>query len=263
MYKIIPYKPNKTGHLAENYQAKEVRMSFCTEQNGELTQCHEFVKCRDFLGDVITYEYEGRNELIYGFTFNGNNPRIDKSRLSLLLQFKSEGAAKLFQKNMWLLEDYEKANHCHPTAIRGTDDPKVYWLTADKFWQKNIPVLSFFTYLLKCMVYKLPKIMDWKEYIKNTKYGSADYKLATPEADYMNGVTPEKLDFFGKHCYNMFKDINDVSGWDANEYFGKVHNNSGFVTIIRWGNIYKENKLGKAYVSYVNKHAKTDGAVPA
>jgi hypothetical protein len=244
MLKFLPYWDKVNHDLSEIYQSVEIKFSFATvNDNNEVTRCHDWVKCRDFLGDVIMTAYTDKKTNIFGFSYNNKkNPPIDKQNTTLLLKFPNDKTRDFFLGNQFLLDKYNKINHLSPTSYIATEDPLVYLSIGDPFWQKNFVTISVYTFLMKCMGYNVQLTDDWKKQIPSVDFDS-------PESRYIR-ETGGKLDILLENCYNIFVDSTEIHGYEnsnVDEY--QIHNNSGFYTMLRFQ--VSHNTLQQRYYDYV------------
>ena len=249
MLKILPYWDKVNHELAEIFQAVDIKFSFATvNENNEITRCHDWVKCRDFLGDVVITTNTEKKTHIYGFTYDlKKNPAIDKKNTTLLLKFPDEVTKDAYLNNSFLLNKYNKINNLGETSFLPTKDPLIYLVIGDPFWQKNFVTISLYTFLMKCMGYNLQLGEDWKKQIVN-------YTNDTPEKRYIK-ETGTKLDLLLENCYNIFADCTEITGYEEHIRQGtfmemyNIHNNSGFYTMIRWPIAY--NTIHERFKNYV------------
>src|SRR5437868_107874 len=96
--------------LNEIQQQIPIRLAFATVCGDEVTRIHEFVKCRDFLGDVVWATANQKSMDIYGFTIDPSKQIIDKEVTTLLLEINKEDVYKRFQKQLSIITDIEQKN---------------------------------------------------------------------------------------------------------------------------------------------------------
>ena len=65
--------------LTEIYQPTNMQFSFANIIDDKIYQCHQWVKCKDYLHDVIKTSLTGISSNVYGFIFT-----ILSSNVSLL-----------------------------------------------------------------------------------------------------------------------------------------------------------------------------------
>ena len=77
---------NKKRNLSEIYQSFDMKFSFASTEGNELLQCHNWVKCRDFLHDAVRTMLTEQESNIFGFKFaKGLNPNISMDNIKFFL----------------------------------------------------------------------------------------------------------------------------------------------------------------------------------
>lgn len=227
------------SNLAEIQQTLDVKFAHVIRQkNGTYTNVHPFVKCRDFLGDVLHSVQINKSVGIYGFNFNPKKQKIYKNKLMLAIKFPTQESFNNFYNNrdkvyyfilheMGLLSKESLITWCYKSA------EQLVILEAPKFWKDSIAALSFLTFLIKCASYKLDPDKSLLEAIKDVKvekkYWDGQTKLVpTLESDYLH----DNLPIFYKNIKKLTKNLKTVSGQDT-ESINQVHNYSGFYSVCK------------------------------
>lgn len=154
MYKIKKFEDNLP--LTEAYQESGMRFAFLSAPKDGNRMCHQFVKCRDYLHDVVrscvTKKPAG---IIYGFNFDPNtNPSIDLKRIRLLIKDcnkdKAHNIQETLKKAILLLNHYERligikaVSTVFPTNIDNT-----FAISGPKFWLRAPQLTSLYTLLIR------------------------------------------------------------------------------------------------------------------
>jgi hypothetical protein len=215
----------KQNHLAEIGQHNKTEFALCRYDTKKetLIQCHQFVHCRDFMLDAITGAEENRDMEIYGFKYHKNDPRPDSTNASVLVRLEGSDSLKNFETNLPILKGIEEFMGWATTAVDVVDFPDkksvVIWALGDANWSKTALTFSLYTYLLKCLTYKIKDQKNWKEEIK---------KQNTVESRYMD---EKYLDFLFANLNTILPLYKNFSGWEKGVETYKLHNSSGFVSL--------------------------------
>lgn len=148
---------NKSSHyinmsLNEGGQTNLIRFALANE-NFEIL--HPFVKCRDYLGDVVWSEYYDVPISQYGFKWKPCNFNKDRIRFVLMVhdntQFLEQLRNNLNELREWTNDPTIELLEVDPQSPGLTDftDMKYILLLADKKWYTDIIHMSWFTYLIK------------------------------------------------------------------------------------------------------------------
>jgi hypothetical protein len=223
-------------------------MSFARVAEPTVTRIHDWIKCRDFLGDVLVATDTNAKQSIYGFSYDPKKDMpIDKNNLTLLLKFPNTEMLDNFRNNLVIIDTVDADNMQQISKLSPTDDPLIWVLQAGKFWQKNIPLISFYTFLLKCMCVKYDNPNNWQTEMV-VRYSN------TNEARYINDCG-KYLDIFCKNCYTIFVDDTNVHGIKS-KVINRIHNDTGFVSICK-DTTYTPNTHHERLMNYVNGLPKT------
>lgn len=228
MYTLIPYPD--TPYLIEIPQFKTVKFSFVNKKENTLTEIISNVLCRDFLGDVLIAEERKEPFEIYGFKYDPNTTKIDrdKTRLSIHILDKKE-QENLFN-NFSILNMIEESLGQNKTQIFTTDKNNIFFIEGSNWWLQTTIHLSFYTFLIKCLLYKYNNLTFWKEELG---------KIHSSEANYMRSLYPVYDKFIS--FLATLKNTHKVSGWD-NIDLETLHNFSGFLSIVAPGTVWKPNR---------------------
>ena len=145
---------------AEIYQSFNMKFSFANIIDGKIVQCHQWVKCKDFLHDAIRTMLTGNKSSIWSFTFEKNvNPNISMDKIRFLISKKDVTNATEFKfvltRALKLINHFENlAGEDHTTIKKVEEDKKagykhVWLLEGPKFWLSAPYLVSLFTYLLR------------------------------------------------------------------------------------------------------------------
>ena len=227
---IVPFPPD--NNLNEIYQTSKLKFAFVSAPRDGYKQCHQFVKCRDFLQDAIRTTLTGEESKIYGFNFNKvKNPPIDLRRTRLLVQSNTEELKfhNVMLKAEKLLHHYESMLGIALTAI--TKHKNLYMFSSSNFWQFSPVMISLYTLLIRLAEYDL----DFTLNDDSTLNKAYDKLLAVDnnnnEITYLRTIKP----YINKILANKHYIFVTAANYDS-IYFKKVsintfHNNSGIVSL--------------------------------
>lgn len=145
---------------AEIYQSFNMKFAFANEVDGKIVQCHQWVKCRDFLHDAVRTMLTGEKSSIWSFTFEkGKNPDIAMDKIMFLVSKKDVTNAAKFRpvltKALKLINYFENLNGVELSTIKKVEADKkagyahVWLLTGPKFWLTAPYLVSLYTFLLR------------------------------------------------------------------------------------------------------------------
>jgi hypothetical protein len=255
MYKLTPFNKEGQNNLAEIFQAFELKMAFARVAGDSIDRIHHWIKCRDFLGDIIWATDTNTKKSIYGLTYDpAEDLPIEKDSLTLLLKFPNSRMLDIFLKNQSILDTLEKNNEQPSSIFYTTDDKNILLVKASKFWQQNIPMLSFYTFILKVMCVPYKDHSNWVVELPSIN-------KACPETRYIQSMG-KNLDILYKNCYNIFKDDHNIHGYPKNTKIDIVHNFSGFVSTCSGQPLDYVNTHKERYNKYVANMGKTTKRAP-
>jgi len=150
----------KKQQVSEIYQQFGMVFSFVNTIDDGLVQCHQWIKCRDFLHDALRTALTGKQSSIYGFVFTkGKNPDINLDRTMMLISEPNITDARAFRKiltrSLRLVHHYEnmigeslsRITKVSPDTENGY---KHAWLIeGSKFWISAPHLISLYTLLLR------------------------------------------------------------------------------------------------------------------
>ena len=240
--KIIP-NPNvdSSMKLDENEQYISNFYSFVTKLTPETVSiAHPYVKCRDFLNDVLIFSIYIKKDIerIYGFSLEINKNPIDWENPQLLIKYEDEDELNLFIKNLHYLHQFEDFYEISKTSVESTNFKKTILISFSSFWVSNTLSLSFYTYILRCLSYPLEgnfwKFINNYEIIKKDWQGRS-YNEINPEGRLIEDISPNALSFFIQNLPQIAEQNHnyDYLDWHIN-YDNKysIHDQAGFVSFL-------------------------------
>lgn len=235
---IIEY-PNKNS-LSEIYQKSTSIFAFVKKvDDDKYIQCTQYVKCRDFLNDVIRGILQKSPISIYGFKYNPEtDPPIDMENISLLYKDPNKDVEPAVLKAIKIINYYEsvlKENYSSYILV----DKNTAIITGPKIWLRSQVLTSLYTLLFR--VAELDFEVN-NENIQNLKKVYEDFiteqkKEGLPisgDLSYLNRIY-KNLDVFLANYKKVLKlDKNDYDPILLNKSISlhNFHNYTGIVTLL-------------------------------
>ena len=149
-------------NLNEIYQQTGTVFAFASLQKDSLAQCHEWVKCRDFLPDAVRSQITGKKCSIYGFSFDTeNNPNIDLDKIRMLVSkgsLNNAGVPKFRKKiksGLKLLNHFEDIAEVPKTKVVRVDSSSqkkykaAFLFSGPSMWLSSPFLVSMYTFLIR------------------------------------------------------------------------------------------------------------------
>ena len=250
MFKFVPTKyGNKLCEISQNMIT---RFAYVKKQDdGTYTNAHDFVMCRDFLGDALVALKTKTLKAIYGFSFNGKNQTFLTDSFKLIVRYPDAQTLNNTLKNLSRLHELEaKVGRIKKTTITQIDDSDCeYTVLVDgsKFWFKSVFNVSLYTFLVKCLGYKLDPGVDFMEAVSKTKYtytawDGSELTHKTVESDYATAVGHKVLKVLPK-LHTVHKDLTTLHGYPKKVNISTLHDQSGFKSLLTVTNWSTKNKI--------------------
>jgi len=239
--KITWFKGGKS--VAEIYQQVQIQFAFLSSTKDGDRQCHDFIKCRDFLHDAVKAHLNKNNWEIYGFEYkHGINPPISMETMNMLVRRQSKNKEhvsefrKMMDYSLKLIHHYEKMMGVQKSEITDTKDANgnpVSIFVGDPMWVSSPFLVSAYTYLIR-MGYKKLEFKSNDELI-------AGYKelLKIKEVDndliYLKDIW-NKLDVVLRNTKKLFftNEKIDPIFFDKKVNTNQFHNNCGIQSLCRF-----------------------------
>jgi hypothetical protein len=219
---------NKDNTLSQISQKMNTTFSFAHYFPAEekVVRLHEFIRCRDYLGDVLHACKYGKTHKIYGFESSPTRTPIDTTQTILLMKHQDEDSFVNFQKNIAEVvrkfEDQEGL--AATTTINFTEEGTHYSLVlGDVRWQESIPMISLYTLLLRCACYFYKDVNNWFDELK---------EIGGNDTNYMNSISAKLFKFRTKLLSKLTGQ--GLSGWpdEAEQLISRTHNSSGILNVL-------------------------------
>lgn len=213
------------GGLAEIYQDMGVTMALLTRQGPtEFTRITPFVKCRDFIVDVFTYDKAEKKFGIYGMAYDPSKDRVQWDGVYLQLIFPSPAAQQNFEAHLsQTLHPIELANQMTPTEYTPLETKQQAVVIADKKWLLSCLSWSLYTAIVRCMCYGMPDGSKWIEVMSTTYKDKTDGRLVASVDGSVWKAVLENLETLALPEFCGFK--------PSGSNIGTIHHNSGFFSV--------------------------------
>lgn len=155
---IIPFDEHFS--YSQEGQYHDVGFAYAHLEGEKAKQLCGYFVCRDFLGDALFAEEQGKQAKIYGFSWTPSKQKIDRDKTRLLLQFSSLEMKKAMEKNLSILHGVEKDNDFTLTTLTDSDKDSELLVEGDSNWQASVVLISLYSFLLKCLTYDIKKVED-------------------------------------------------------------------------------------------------------
>lgn len=149
----------KKQYLCEIGQVTGIQYAFLSSKADGYKQCHTWVKCRDFLHDALRSRITGKEERIFGFSYDPtNSPLVDLDNMRILVRRQNPSSKKDFSENTWKVIDSALAIlHCVEkhgemdlsNLYRVADNEDVYIFEGDSDWMESTFMISLYTLLIR------------------------------------------------------------------------------------------------------------------
>jgi len=252
--------------LNEIYQQTGIVYAFASLQDKGLTQCHEWVKCRDFLPDAVRSQITGKECTVYGFTFDTkNNPNISLDKIKMLVskgklkETDIPGFRKKIKSGLKLLNHFEDIAEVSKTKVVRVDASgqkkykAVFLFSGPPMWLSSPFLVSMFTFLIRLGDKEL-EFTDNTELKKEFKYivdKQKKGKLNDNDACYLKNSW-DKLKLIIENRSKLFPDKDNVHDvyW-KNYSIGEFHNRAGLNSLTRYCTMDRE--LNVAMKKFINE----------
>jgi len=225
----------ETTALNEIYQPSNMRFSFANVIDNKIYQCHQWVKCRDYLHDVIRTALTGKGSTIYGFTFTKDDIMPDLNNVRLLIAQPELPTSKWFELRRTLTNSLKYIHHFEKIInegyskiekVKGINPHKHIWMiTGPKFWISTPYFLSLYTFFIRLGTKSLNKKLKTKDIFEGVT------NTYSHDDDYLKKIK--------KYISKIIKYRNDIEEYKdgfANSYYIELpipsfHNYMGIVSL--------------------------------
>lgn len=235
MLKVV-HPTREMKYLNEIGQSLNVKFSFAKVNGDNVERLHEWVKCRDFLGDVVYAMSAKVVTDIYNFVVNPAVFTTDQETTTMLMLFPTKVARDAFLANYeHIVHAVEKKNKIALTKVTLTNEDLVVCVQGHKFWQRAVWLISLYSYLLKCSCYPYKNVVEWRKEVVEKGVTESGYMM-TVQKNWE--VFEDKLKkILGRTKHPVGVDTTKIS---------TIHNHNGFVSVLGRPQINKTNTFSKA-----------------
>lgn len=211
--------PDFKWSLAEESQQLAVRFAFTQPDFGRVTLLHPFVKCRDFLGDMVYANKHKKKVAIYGFTAPETTDLTQWTNLAI--EFGTDELFETFCEQAPSLFHYFYGNDLFINDCNGKN---ILYVEAAGIHTQSIMAISLLTFLLKCAA------VPHHDNFNDLAPGLAKYPK---ELGYYNR-TKKYIKLITRNLELLHENRDGVTGHkdEKNLRTDVVHHSSGFVSLI-------------------------------
>ena len=207
---------------AEIYQTVAIQFAFLSDSKDGYRQCHEFIRCRDFLQDCVFATVNKCLSSIWGFTYDYKvNPPLDLNHMKMLIKnppklydkpLTSSDIEKATKSALKLLNHYEKMAGLPMSiavdATDGTDDFKLF--IGPKRWMESSVLVSLYSFLIrlgyKNLKFKTNKglVVEYKKLIDDTTKSENDIRYLKSCYDKMDVLMKNQSKLFSSRIEDNY-----------------------------------------------------------
>jgi hypothetical protein len=208
-------------------------------------QCHEWVKCRDFLNDALRGQLNKKAESIYGFSFSAKeNPPMCLDKMYLLVKYKdatntSENTKAVLNSALDIIHCIEKHGGIKPLSKlhKVSDLDHAYIFEGASDWVESTFMISLYTLLIrlgaKKIGFKDKEELDSKleKLCTNGSSGDNDITYLKTVRAFIHKIVEKRkeLQYESKKIF-------------ADKYLDTFHNYSGIVALCKEANNRKKKR---------------------
>jgi len=233
--------------LTEIYQKTGLYYAFINKNSkGEYDACHPWVKCRDFLHDVVRTNITGKGFCIYGLRYSmDKNPPIDLNKMRIIVKCEDKAGksptddkfAEDMKYALTLLNHFEKYAGVSLSTLKyvkvDNHEGSVAMFTGSYIWVRSPFLVSMYTLLIRLG----PRRIEFKDKADLEKKFYAISRQTQVQGDnevqYMKTlhnklhiVIENRNQLFNKS--GMFHDI-----YDKKHDISSFHNNCGILSLVK------------------------------
>jgi len=261
--KIEEYKKN--NDLAEIYQASSTVYAFAKKLGEDhYAQCTQFVKCRDFLNDVVRGQLLEKPIAIYGFKYTPKKDLdIDLNNIRFIIKDPNKAIEPALKKAKVILNYYETLMKTDEVTNYEMASEHVGIVTGPKEWLCSPTLTSLYSLIFRVgeHSFEIPDVTNltdtYAQYIEANKANIHNQKFR--DLDYLNTIY-KKLEFFLAN-YKSVLGI-EVTGYDHfltdDMSINNFHNNTGIVAFMGTSSYMDKERKDKFMKDFEEKDVKKE-----
>jgi hypothetical protein len=162
-------------HLCEIGQPVGMLYAFLSSDN---MQCHQWIRCRDFLNDALRNQVSGKIDEIFGFRYQPkHNPSLDLNKMRILVKRSStekdasKNTKEMMASALAMINCMEETSGIKPLSVihqvaSTANEKDVYIFEGASDWMESTFMISLYTFLIrlggKKIVFKDKEELDTK-----------------------------------------------------------------------------------------------------
>ena len=245
----------QTYNLSEIYQQTGMVFSFVSSPRDGSAQCHEWVKCRDFLADAVRTQLTKKPCAIYGFSFKvTENPAIDLNKMRMLVSKKTPKKDDIPEFKRKIKAALKMVNHFEKmvgvsksivkevSTANQTKYKSIFLFIGSIIWLKSPFLVSMYSFLIRLgdKEFEFTNNLELKTAFKKAVEEQKKKDSNDMDDNRDNDITYlnygwNKLDLIMKNRANLFptKDgVHDIY-WKAAHSISSFHNATGVTSLVR------------------------------
>jgi len=214
-------------HLCEIGQTTGIHYAFLSSKEDGYRQCHQWIKCRDFLHDALRNQVTGKKDYIYGFSYEkGVNPPIDTKKMRITVKrCEVNNTRDILEHGLAIIHCVEKHSGIKPLSkmYEATcGEQGVYIFEGAVDWVESTFMISLYTFFIRLGAKKI-EFKDKEDlYVKleklcKTSYSDHDVSYLKTILPFLDKITKnrKKLKYVMKNGKSFFEDqtINMFHGY--------------------------------------------------
>jgi hypothetical protein len=144
-------------YLCEIGQPTGIHYAFLSADN---KQCHQWIKCRDFLNDALRNQISNKVDEIFGFSYNPKQgPSLDLGKMQMMIKRYHSGAEKnavertkeIMASALAILNCIEEASGIKPPSVlhQVAGEKEMYIFEGSPEWMESTFMISLYTFLIR------------------------------------------------------------------------------------------------------------------
>lgn len=203
---------SKKMYLNEVEQDVNIKFAWCKREDDNITTCHPFVKCRDYLHDVIWYVKYNKHcsEDIHGFTYDPHTcpPITADPYIYMAIRSTNSKVIDSMKISKRVLNLFEKENDLPLSRLYTTTKENILLFKSPKDWIDSLYSTSLYSYLIRVGA-QISDFSTKEEFLQKLRF-----ETKGNDSGYAQTVH--------KHLFNIFKyrkevgfNKHDFSSWGS------------------------------------------------
>lgn len=224
------------SYLCEAGQPTGIHYAFLSADN---KQCHQWIKCRDFLNDALRNQISDKVDEVFGFSYNPKqNPPLDLGKMRMMVKRHPGPAEKdaagrikeIVASALAILNCIEEASGIQPLSVihQVAGEKEMYIFEGSSEWMESTFMISLYTFLIRLGDKKL--VFKDKAELNAALKELSEKKISDHDISYLKTSLPyiDKILEKRKELTYVQKDGKHFMGLSP---IGMFHNYTGIVAL--------------------------------